>query len=226
MVVIIGAICLSIIAIANFLDSLNTLLSFLKRKKQKIGVAHSRNIIKRRKFIKIALSIGIVAIGGYLISKILKMKDFFAFVSEPNSDGYLIANKKTGVIHHSKICNWHLPNKSNQVLDFRKLANPRPHKYRNINIYEIMSKQCEQNEQYEESIVFLKKAIDFSPERVHLYDKLVRLYGRQKQYSQIQKVYENGIMKVQAVFVQKQNKQQMNKIIGLGSNFAHKPLSN
>ena len=136
----------------------------------------------------------------------------FQFVSSPSEDGYLIANIKSGVIHHAKLCKQHLPDKKNQELDFSKIKKPHAHNYRNLNIYEVMGKQALSEKQFIEAARYFKKAIEETPERVHLYDHLAKLCGRQKKYRLIHELYSNGIKKVAANFDLNQSKQQRKKV--------------
>ena len=135
-VLIVGAICLAIIALASFSESLQKLFKLKKEIapsiKDKLG---GRNI-SRRGFVISTVSAGLAISGGYFLFGISKVKGWVQFVSKPSEDGYLIANIKSGVIHHSKLCSWHLPDKTNQELDFSKIKNPYAHNFRNINIYE------------------------------------------------------------------------------------------
>ncbi len=212
-VIYIGAICLVIIALANFSESILKLIKFKQEASPTIEEQTKKLKISRRGLIFSAISIGLVTAGGYVLNKFLKANGLLSFISKSNAEGYLIANQKTGIVHHSVSCSWHLPNENNQSLDFHGIKNLRSHKFRGLNIYEVMAKQYLMEQRLEEAAKYFKKAIEQTPERVHLYDHLAKIYGKQKKYILIQKLYENGIKKVISKMGSNPNKRQLAKVI-------------
>jgi tetratricopeptide (TPR) repeat protein len=211
LMVIIGAICLAVIAVASFSESIQKLMKLKKEISPHLSKKMEAGKLSRRRFIYGSAATGISIVGGYFLFNLLKIRETFTFISKPNKKGYLIANKKTRAIHHSKLCERHLPDKANQILDFSKIKSPYPHKFRNINIYEVMANKFQTEKNFDEAIIYLKKAIEQSPERVHIYDALAKLYGRQRKYRQINELYKNGEKKITAKLAISQNKRQLRK---------------
>ena len=200
----ITAISLLIIALAKVTDSLQKISEFVKKVFSTYGNKQPTINFKRRGFLLSSVSLGLAATAGYFLIGPLKPKpahnlsptDPTSLVSSAHTKEHLILNRKTGIIHHSKLCAGHLPNVGNQILDFGETKNVSPHNYKNLNMYEVIAKQHMAENNIDEAITYFKKAIELTPERIHLYDRLAKLYGKQKKYELIQPLYKNGISKV------------------------------
>jgi len=212
LIIIAGALCLAFIALAHFSESLLKLIENTEKLSKITLKLFANPNFDRRRFLIRAAYLGATTTAVYVACRFVKIKDVLNFISKPSNDGYLIANKKNGIVHHSKLCMYHLPDKENQVLNFSKIDNIRPHSYRGINLYEIMAKQFLKEGEFEKSVVFFRKAIDLTPERVHLYDHLAKLYGRLKKYDHIEKQYGNGVKKITAMLNTDQNQRQLQKV--------------
>jgi hypothetical protein len=93
----------------------------------------------------------------------------------------LIINKKTGIIHHKKICADHLPIDKN-VSDLNDHSSKiRCHKSKKVYILD----QIAQNRSAEDAIEILLLAVEDNPTSVHIYDRLIKLLGKIKRYESI-----------------------------------------
>lgn len=149
----------------------------------------------RRKFLigLISITVGLTSITGVIIWQIMNTKFLsqkikrFLFQYLPNGN-QLVINKKSGTIHHKIICKNHLPKKNNvgNNIDFKK--NVKFHKSKKL---QILNKLTE-NISIEDSIEILLLATSNNPTSVHLYDKLIKLYGEIKRYGEIHLLLSNA----------------------------------
>lgn len=97
------------------------------------------------------------------------------------ADTGLIINKKTGVIHHKKLCSGHLPIDKNVADSNYNSSKIRCHKSKKVPILDLIS----QTRSAEDAIEILLLAAEGNPTSVHIYDKLIKLLGKIKRYESI-----------------------------------------
>lgn len=188
---------LSMALITTISTIIGTLIVILLNKKE-IGIAlkeekinnfeNLKTVFSRRKFL-----IGGTAIVGISIWNIFntpfiarKIKTFM-FLFLPNSN-QLIINKNTGVIHHEIFCKNHLPKEKNRKLDKKLSPYVKFHESKKIQILNKIS----QDISIEDSIQVLLLAVENNPTSVHLYDKLIKLFGTIKRYESIHLLLNNA----------------------------------
>jgi hypothetical protein len=138
-------------------------------------------IMSRRKF----LILGAVATGAIFWTSIYykfgkkKLKTIYHrfFHTEKN----LVINKKTGIIHHKKLCSDHLPIDENVADSKYNSSKIRFHKSKKIPILDLTA----QEKSAEDAIEILLLAAEGNPTSVHIYDKLITLFGKIKRYESI-----------------------------------------
>lgn len=178
-------------------DFLNTMLGFINVTFTILGVyiawivnrnKISKNILNlsRRKFL-----IGISFLSGFVIYKLVNTEIIsnrikrILFFFLPNNQ--LVVNKKTGVIHHREICKNHLPLEENLITRVSLKSKLKFHKSFKISILSRVSNEIS----VDDAIELLLVAIQSSPTSVHLYDKLIKLYGQLKRYDSIHLMLAN-----------------------------------
>ena len=97
-----------------------------------------------------------------------------------------VQNRKTLVAHHPDICAHHLPNEANRRPALRSAL---LHRGREALFLERLAGYDDDGSQ----IAYLQQAISHAPLSIHLYDKLVRAYGREKKYDQIEPLFDHAI---------------------------------
>jgi len=112
-----------------------------------------------------------------------------------------VTNRRTRILHHSIACRNHLPRLKNRE------SNLAPnqfclHKSYASRIWEETAARDVLNERYEPAIAHLRKAIEMSPFSYHLYDRLIGLYGRLRQYDEIGTLLQGTLQRVR---IQEQN---------------------
>ncbi len=101
-----------------------------------------------------------------------------------------VQNRKTLVAHHPDICAHHLPNEANRRPALRSAL---LHRGREALFLERLAGYDDDGSQ----IAYLQQAISHAPLSIHLYDKLVRAYGREKKYDQIEPLFDHAIRYVE-----------------------------
>lgn len=99
----------------------------------------------------------------------------------------LIANQRTGVLHHQEACADHLPSASNRGAASR-LRTPHYHTAHDVFILTEMAK----NVSDEDAVELLMHARILRPSAVHVYDALIRVLGRLKRYESIHLLLRDG----------------------------------
>jgi len=102
----------------------------------------------------------------------------------------LVTNVASGVIHHRRLCAGHLPSQRHRARVTDTIQTGAIHQSMSASILEELAKDANDNEQ---ATIYLKHAIEQSPASLRLYDRLVRIYGRQRRYQQIHKLLEDGL---------------------------------
>ena len=136
-------------------------------------------------------------------------------VSPPQAavQDHLVIHPVSGRIHHSRLCSGHLPRQAVRLHDLHRIDPSQAHRTRHFNVFEVMARQCLETEDLQGAMLYLQQAIVATPERVHLYDRLARLYGRQKQYAQIAGMFEDGIRRIRAELLQRPDQRRWNKAL-------------
>ncbi len=93
-----------------------------------------------------------------------------------------VINKNNGIIHHKKLCSNHLPIDKNISDSNYYSSKIRFHKSKKIPILDLIA----QKKSAEDAIELLLLAADGNPTSVHIYDKLITLFGKIKRYESIQ----------------------------------------
>ena len=109
-------------------------------------------------------------------------------VKVPPLAKYLVRNKKTGVIHHADSCRKHLPEPQNIEPVELEFDPTQIHKHVEANTLLQISQHFED----EERIALLKLAIKKNPTAIHVYDKLIKEFGRLRMYTSIHSILEDG----------------------------------
>lgn len=176
--------------IATVFTVIGTLVAILLHKKEILialkeekinNFQDVKNTLSRRKFIigsTVVVGIGIWNI--FNIPYMNKKIKTFMFLFLPNSN-QLVINKNTGVVHHEIFCKNHLPKEKNRTSNRKISANIKFHESKKIQILNKIS----QDISIEDSIQVLLLAVENNPTSVHLYDKLIKLFGTIKRYESI-----------------------------------------
>ncbi|WP_121626588.1 hypothetical protein [Poseidonibacter antarcticus] len=178
----------------------NVILQFKKENSFK-KYCNLKTILPRRIFLisfssVIGLSIWQLMNTNFISEKVKK----FIFLYLPNGN-QLIVNKKNGIIHHKIICKDHLPKKKNIGSNMSFASNVKFHKSKSIEILNQLTK----NISVEDSIEILLLATANNPTSVHLYDKLVKLYGKIKKYDSIHILLSNAEIKISYMLIEMNN---------------------
>ena len=122
----------------------------------------------------------------------------------------LIANKKTGTIHLKGISYGELPSKEWETKEISLVKN-RPYSGSERIIYEQIGIEALTQKNDTIAIEAYLLAISFSPLSYHLYDKLTRIYGRKKEYTNIAKLYDNALINISKLSLNKRDQKRANK---------------
>ena len=139
-------------------------------------------IMSRRKF----LILGTIATGAFVWTavhyKFAKKKLKAIYQRFFHTEKSLVINKNNGIIHHKKLCSNHLPIDKNISDSNYYSSKIRFHKSKKIPILDLIA----QKKSAEDAIELLLLAADGNPTSVHIYDKLITLFGKIKRYESIQ----------------------------------------
>jgi hypothetical protein len=105
--------------------------------------------------------------------------------SDASADEW-VGNSETQTLHHTGACRDHLPAPARRVAFGEGTTSYCVHRGKRVTIHETVAEQHLQNGEYEAAINSLRLAIAASPLSFHLYDKLIRIHGRLRQYDAIQ----------------------------------------
>lgn len=106
-------------------------------------------------------------------------------LSLPTHYEEFVGNRKTKVLHHLTACRKHLPLKKNRVVRDESLISFCPHVSNGARILEEVAITEIAGKNYGLAVSYLRKAIELNPLGYHLYDRLIGLYGRLRQYDEI-----------------------------------------
>ncbi len=133
--------------------------------------------------------------------------------SQARVQDHLVMHPVSGRIHHSRLCSGHLPRQAVRLRQVHLMNPSLAHRTHRFNLFETMARQCLAEQDLQGAELYLQQAILVTPERVHLYDRLARLYGRQKQYARITEMFEDGIRRLQAELPQRPDPRRWNKAL-------------
>ena len=109
------------------------------------------------------------------------------------SSANIVVNARTHVLHHTSACRHPLPRDINRVKKPSDLPDVGVHRTHEASVFEALAGDAFANTRDDEAISHLKRGLAISPLRFHLYDRLVRVYGRRKQYDEIFKELQAGL---------------------------------
>jgi len=122
----------------------------------------------------------------------------FEFDSTPlkSYEQDFVTNLRTRVLHHRLVCQKHLPRPQNRLRYEASLSSVCLHASSTSRILEQLAVRDASHHRYEPAVANLKQAIDRSPLSYHLYDRLIGLYGRLRQYDEIEKLLKIALLRV------------------------------
>lgn len=150
------------------------------------------HLARREVLLWTASSSIVLLTGGVIWSKLARPRHL-STESIPYSKD-LVVNAITGVIHHKRVCAGHLPKMANQRSITDVAMSVRFHASQVGSIYEALASISEADS----ATKYLEQAIQESPTRLHLYDRLVRIYGRHRRYEHIVPMLQCGLKYVRS----------------------------
>jgi hypothetical protein len=149
------------------------------------------SLIKDEKYIKsrrIFLTSGIT-LGIFCFFDLARNKKLNKFIPLSIKNPTLVKNRLTGAIHDEKNCKDHLPIKKNiEDISFN-VSYKKLHSLGGNKVIKSILSNLSDNEKE----LFLLEAISNNPTSTHLYKWLIRLYGKIKNYGEIDILLNNGI---------------------------------
>lgn len=197
-------------SIAGFLASIKGFFEFISWiKKVKEERANDFNFAKRTTiktaaglvFLGVAWSSGLSLYRSYPNSKM-------SFIVKYNKK--LVANKKTGTIHLKGVSSGAFPSKKWESKNIDLYKN-KPYSGSSRRIYEEIAKEALLQKNDLIAIKAYIMAIEVSPLSYHLYDKLTRIYGRKKEYTNIENLYNNALLILPKLSLNKRSYKRANK---------------
>ena len=122
----------------------------------------------------------------------------------------LITNKKTGTIHLKSVSSGELPSKKWETKKINLVKN-KPYSGSARRIYEALAVEAIIQKNDLIAIEAYLLAINSSPLSYHLYDKLTRIYGRKKEYTNIAKLYDNALLTLPKLSLSERHRKRANK---------------
>jgi tetratricopeptide (TPR) repeat protein len=110
-----------------------------------------------------------------------------------------VGNRRTKILHHRVACQNHLPRNKNRSIGDVLPNLFCPHATYRSSILEQLAIRDSAKERYESAIAHLERAIKLSPFSYHLYDRLIGLYGRVRQYDKIDILLQEALQSVRGV---------------------------
>jgi tetratricopeptide (TPR) repeat protein len=163
-----------------------------------------RKGLNRRAFLAIAIT-GLIAGAAYYfgLRRTSERSNNCALKFDSTSlKGYeqdLVTNLRTRVLHHRVACQNHLPRPQNSLRYEASLSSVCLHASSTARILEQLAIGDALHHRHESAVAYLRQAIDMSPLSYHLYDRLIGLYGRLRQYDEIEKLLQQGLLRVQTM---------------------------
>ena len=147
-------------------------------------------------FLGTSAAAGLLAAGGSTLSvaAVLRENGYI----ERMLAGRLIANRKTGVVHHTLLCAGHLPAEANRDPDIAKYLKPGSQSSRLFNVYEVLAYRQLAKGDDKGAVGFFREAIRLRPTQCALYGRLSRVFGKLKRYDEIVQMYTWGVRQADA----------------------------
>lgn len=182
------------VSLAAIIGALKTLIEFYYSYKQiKSDFPKKHNLLlNRRNFIIASVffsALPVIVISSKRLINFYKTKKRILHVIHNEN---LVANKKTGIIHLKNVSTGTLPSTKHSTHKIN-LHRSIPYSGFERRIYESLGKEALKQRKDDFAIELYNKAIDSSPLSYHLYDKLIRIYGRSKEYSKIRILFETAL---------------------------------
>jgi hypothetical protein len=112
-------------------------------------------------------------------------------------DERFVLNGRTRVLHHAKVCRGHLPVDTHAVPLDASSGIPYIHAGYSARILDEFARSAAFRGDEQAAAAAWISAIEASPASIHLYDRLVGLYGRLKQYDRIEPLLLQAIQNFQ-----------------------------
>ncbi|ABM03485.1 hypothetical protein Ping_1696 [Psychromonas ingrahamii 37] len=203
-------VIVAFIAFSGFLVSIKGFFEFIAWvKKVRLERSSDLDLAKRSTFksiIALALLGAAWSSGSTLYRSYLDGKKILFVKFNKN----LIVNKKTGIIHLKNVSAGVLPSSkwAGNKLD---LVKHRPYSESSRRIYEQIAIEALKQKNDTVAIEAYILAIQVSPLSYHLYDNLIRIYGRQKEYSKINLLFNDALENLSKLNLGKRQKKNANK---------------
>lgn len=157
----------------------------------------------------------LVATGGVTVISLVWVNGKKFYTDYKNSTRLITADKNSGLVAHKKTGTIHLAGVSEGTLPSEKWATKKidlvrysPYAGYESTIYEAVGKEAITQRNDELTIYAYLLAIKSSPLSYHLYDKLARVFGRRKEYSEILKLYEDALLSVKSMDLNKRKRKR------------------
>lgn len=122
----------------------------------------------------------------------------------------LIAHKKNGTIHFVGVSKGNLPS-AKWATNKIDLVKYHPYGGFEMRIYEAVGKEAISQKNDKATIYAYGLAIKFSPLSYHLYDKLIRIYGRRKEYNKVLELLTVALLNVEKMQLSKRLRKRAKK---------------
>lgn len=203
-------IVVAFISVAGFLASIKGFFEFISWiKKVKEERANGFDSARRS---TIKTTVGLVFLGAAWTSGLNVYRSYqngkMSFIVKYNKN--LIANKKTGTIHFKGVSSGAFPSEKWESKKMDLLKN-KPYSGSSRRIYEEIAIEALLQKNDVVAIKAYILAIEVSPLSYHLYDKLTRIYGRKKEYTNIYYLYNNALLSLPKLSLNKRNYKRANK---------------
>ncbi len=203
-------IVVAFIAVAGFLASIKGFFEFISWIKKVKEERASDFDLAKRSTIKTAAGLAFLGVGWSSGSSLYRsyMNGRKIFIVKYNKN--LITNKKTGTIHLKNVSSGEFPSKKWETKKIDLIKNM-PYSGSARRIYEEIAAEAIAQKNDLIAIEAYLLAISISPLSYHLYDKLTRIYGRKKEYTNIAKLYDNVLLKLSKLPLNKRHHKRANK---------------
>ena len=192
-----------IIAIATLICALKGIVEFAELFRTRTATTPSFKIT-RRNILKVAGCTALLNISGFLGKKLciyIQKKRLFLKIRY-NRD--IIANSKSKVIHLRGVSNGLLPSAKRQTRQI-DLDSFYPYRGYERRIFEALGVEAIKQKNDDLAVYLYKNAIENSPLSYHLYDKLTRIYGRQKEYNKIYQLFVGALDNIKNTNISKKH---------------------
>lgn len=216
---ILSIVTAGIIALAGLTAAIKGLYDFIQWVKYYKDSDSSGFDSGKRTLIKASIGIFITGIfwtvGGKIYSSFTKGQHS---IRMPKDSGIII-NKKTKIIHYKKVTTGNFPSERNSSY-LINLEKSMPYRDFEMRIFEAIGKEAIKQKKDDVAIKSYILAINSSPLSYHLYDKLTRIYGRQKMYDEILGLHQVAIENLNALNISKKRRNRAKKEFSMRVNKA------